>query len=149
MSDIGNNIRRIRKEKGLTQKQLGERCNPPLADSSIRRYEAGSLVPKYDMVLRIANALDVSVFALLDLSDENTVNELNSIIPYLDALGYKIFGNIYDAKSDGRAMHIYDSKTKGYYLVPDKVYEDLTFRLANTVRETISAHPMRYDDEDT
>ena len=33
---VGENIKRIRKEKGLTQKQLGELCG--LADSAIRRY---------------------------------------------------------------------------------------------------------------
>ncbi len=33
---IGENIKRIRKEKGLTQKQLGSLCQ--MADSAIRRY---------------------------------------------------------------------------------------------------------------
>ncbi len=42
---IGENIKRIRKEKGLTQKQLGSLCQ--MADSAIRRYELGKARPKY------------------------------------------------------------------------------------------------------
>ena len=56
---VGENIKRIRKEKGLTQKQLGELCG--LADSAIRRYENGGANPKIETKKKIANALGVSV----------------------------------------------------------------------------------------
>lgn len=59
MATIGENIRRIRKEKGLTQKQLGALCEPEMADSAIRRYELGNANPKLDTLRKIANALDV------------------------------------------------------------------------------------------
>lgn len=36
---VGENIKRIRKEKELTQKKLGELCNPPISESNIRKYE--------------------------------------------------------------------------------------------------------------
>ncbi len=41
---IGENIKRIRKEKHLTQKELGHLCG--MADSAIRRYELGKSTPK-------------------------------------------------------------------------------------------------------
>lgn len=41
---IGENIKKIRVQKGLTQKQLGELCG--MADSAIRRYENGRANPK-------------------------------------------------------------------------------------------------------
>ena len=56
---VGENIKRIRKEKGLTQKQLGELCG--LADSAIRRYENGGANPKIETKKKIANALEVPV----------------------------------------------------------------------------------------
>lgn len=61
---IGENIKRIRKEKGLTQKALGDKCG--LADSAIRRYELGGANPKIETLRKIANALGVSLFQLTD-----------------------------------------------------------------------------------
>ena len=64
MSNIGNNIRKIRDAKGLTQQELGDRCEPKMKDSAIRRYESGTIKPKRDSMERIARALGVSVFDL-------------------------------------------------------------------------------------
>lgn len=54
---VGENIKRIRKKKGLTQKQLGALCG--LADSAIRRYELGGANPKIETIQKIARALEV------------------------------------------------------------------------------------------
>lgn len=54
---VGENIKRIRKKKGLTQKQLGALCG--LADSAIRRYELGGANPKIETIQKIAHALEV------------------------------------------------------------------------------------------
>lgn len=56
---IGEKIRRIRKERSLTQKQLGDLCG--MADSAIRRYEIGKGNPKFETLERIAKALRVPV----------------------------------------------------------------------------------------
>lgn len=61
---IGENIKRIRKEKGLTQKQLGGLCH--MADSAIRRYELGKAHPKLETIHKIARGLDVPVYMLVD-----------------------------------------------------------------------------------
>lgn len=66
MATIGENIKRIRKEKGLTQKQLGALCKPSMADSAIRRYEAGKANPKLATVRKIAEALDCKLYELVD-----------------------------------------------------------------------------------
>lgn len=57
---IGDNIRRIRKERGLTQKQLGNLCG--INEAQIRRYELGGANsnPKIETILKIAKALKVS-----------------------------------------------------------------------------------------
>lgn len=50
-------MKKIRLEKGYTQKKLGELCEPPISESTIRRYELGLLKPKYETVQRIQKAL--------------------------------------------------------------------------------------------
>lgn len=61
---IGENIKRIRKEKGLTQKQLGDLCQ--MADSAVRRYELGKSTPKIQTLHKIAKGLGVPVQALVE-----------------------------------------------------------------------------------
>ena len=58
----GEQIRRIRKARNLTQKQLGELC--AIAEPTIRRYELGKLNPKYETLEKIAAALHTSVGVL-------------------------------------------------------------------------------------
>jgi transcriptional regulator with XRE-family HTH domain len=66
---IGENIRRIRKEKGLTQKQLGELCG--INEANIRKYELGKANPKVQTVDKIARALGVDTIKIIeDLSYE-------------------------------------------------------------------------------
>lgn len=54
---IGQNIRALRKQRGLTQAQLGGLCGVTAA--SIGSYEKGSTVPKRRVLDRLARALDV------------------------------------------------------------------------------------------
>lgn len=57
------NLRRRRKELGLSQEQLGTRANIQMAD--ISRYENGGRDPRISTVARLAAALDVPIAALL------------------------------------------------------------------------------------
>lgn len=61
---IGENIRYYRKEKGLTQKELGNMCG--INEVQIRRYELGGSNPKLETIQKIAKALDVEPYALDD-----------------------------------------------------------------------------------
>lgn len=60
---IGENIKQIRKEKGLTQKELGERLN--MTQSAIGQFEKNKKPPKTETVLKIASALGVKASALM------------------------------------------------------------------------------------
>lgn len=53
----GKTIRKLRKEKGITQKKLSELTG--IAEITIRQYEAEKYSPKYQQVERIASALNV------------------------------------------------------------------------------------------
>lgn len=67
MSSVGDNIRKARIARALTQKQLGDLCG--MADSAIRRYEIGKGNPKHETLQRIANALNVTIGYLLGIDD--------------------------------------------------------------------------------
>lgn len=71
---IGNNIRNIRKEKGLTLKQIADilGCSPQL----ISQYESGKRQPKLETKKKIADALNCQV------SDIDESLYINRRIPY-------------------------------------------------------------------
>ena len=52
---IGNRIQELRKEAGMTQTQLAEKCG--MAQPNIARIEAGTYATSIDVLSRIAEAL--------------------------------------------------------------------------------------------
>lgn len=62
--DVGANIRRIRKSKGLTQVDVAEIAE--IAVNSLRLYEAGKRTPNLEQVQHIAKALGVEWLELVD-----------------------------------------------------------------------------------
>ena len=87
--DIGNRIRKYRKEKKLTQKELAKILD--IAESSIQKYEYGKVHIPSPVLNQLADALDVSVWALLGVSKEKA---------YSDALTYETFGDFYEDESE-------------------------------------------------
>ena len=61
----GTKIKEIRKQKGLTQKQLGDLCG--IADSNIRKYENGKQNPKIETLQKIADALETPITEFTDM----------------------------------------------------------------------------------
>jgi transcriptional regulator with XRE-family HTH domain len=61
---FAENLRRLRKERELSQEELGARAGIQMAD--ISRYESASRDPRISTVARLAIALEVPVAALLD-----------------------------------------------------------------------------------
>lgn len=83
---------KTRKEKGLTQKQLGELCG--INEVQIRRYELGgkNAKPKLETIQKIAKALNVNYSYLLDTKSYKITRELltdcpNFVDSLFDALG--------------------------------------------------------------
>lgn len=96
---IGNNIKRIREEKGMTQKELADKCN--IIYQTIGKYERNLLNPKYETLEKIAKALEVSSFDLIDgyKVPVYQVKHINiEVEPW--ALYYSNIFNTYKEKSD-------------------------------------------------
>lgn len=93
---VGESIKRIRKENGLTQKRLGELCG--MNEVQIRQYELGKANPKIETISRIASALGVSPYEMIgeeyaymkypDLKEMCIENK--AFVKYLNSLGYSV-----------------------------------------------------------
>lgn len=59
---IGELLKKARLDAGMTQKELAEKCG--MADSAIRKYESGKVIPKINTVKKIAAALNVPWYEL-------------------------------------------------------------------------------------
>ncbi len=103
--EINKKIKKLRKEKGLTQKDFANIIN--ISEMSIRRYESGDRKPSVETLNKIAAALNVSVNDLI--SDSNTIdlssmsnedldfiygnNDLIALKDIFSKLGYKLKQN--------------------------------------------------------
>lgn len=81
---IGENIRRIRQERGLTQRQLGEMVGA--SEAYIRAYESGRRNPKPASLEKIAEALAVNpeVLTNSDFDGIKTIHRLFQIFRQYD-----------------------------------------------------------------
>jgi len=65
LPELGKKLRRLREEKGVTQKALAKQCM--MSPAKLRRVERG-LVDEYAAVAKIAIALEVTLVSLVDES---------------------------------------------------------------------------------
>jgi len=93
---VGDNIRRIRKEKGWTQAELAKVLN--VSQQMIGQFENNKNPPKLETVEKIASALGVTPFDLMgfDYWDQKNPNigkevaESRGFEAYLKSLGYAL-----------------------------------------------------------
>jgi transcriptional regulator with XRE-family HTH domain len=78
---IGEKIREFRKAKNMSQDDLATASGIYL--STIKKYENGSRNPKPDQLLKIAEAIGVSINMFLDF-EINTVSDVISLVMKLD-----------------------------------------------------------------
>ena len=83
--NIGENIRKERKNKKLTLKELGSKVG--LSEQAIGQYERGDRTPSTEILIRIANALDVALIDLIgavkSIGLEETTREEKEILNYI------------------------------------------------------------------
>ncbi|WP_028829041.1 helix-turn-helix domain-containing protein [Proteocatella sphenisci] len=98
---IGDKIKKIRKYRNMTQKQLGILCgfSENTADVRIRQYENNSKIPKEDMLKNIANALNINVCALNESSLYAAEDVMFSLFELDDHYSIPLFKIIDDTDS--------------------------------------------------
>ena len=75
--NIGEQIKHIRLSHGITQETLAELSGISLP--AIRKYENGERNPKFDQLIKISSALEVSVNMFIDF-DIKTISDVFSLI---------------------------------------------------------------------
>ena len=78
-SRVGERIRKIRTEKGLSQGELGAMVG--LNADRMQKYENGARRPKPDLLKQIASALGVSTLAL---TDPNTASYIGAMFAFFE-----------------------------------------------------------------
>ena len=96
MNEIGLFIKKLRKEKGLTQSGLAEKLN--ISFQAVSKWENGETLPDTAILLDLCNELDTSVDTLLNggvvinkkrklIKVENIVNGFNHLASLKDCFG--------------------------------------------------------------
>lgn len=80
---LSENLKNLRKNRGLSQQQLSTRLN--VTRQTISKWEKGLSVPDAELLLRIAEVLNVSVS---DLMEETIVPE--QAVPSLDTIAAEL-----------------------------------------------------------
>lgn len=69
---LGENIRRLRQERGLCQEELGRRIGA--SKQSVSNWENGNIAPSIDLLIRLADFFGVSTDYLLGREERRTLN---------------------------------------------------------------------------
>lgn len=95
--NIGENIKKIRLEKGLTRQELAKALK--VSDSTISRYENNKREPNMETLNKIAEILDIDILDLLGFS--NLRKNLQGVGSKIDNIGDKyhdmVFKNLNDS----------------------------------------------------
>lgn len=79
---IGNFIKELRKEKGLTQEELAEKLNT--YRRTISRWETGRNLPDIDVMLELTEFFDVELIELIDGERKESISIKESSIKVAD-----------------------------------------------------------------
>lgn len=143
---IGKNIKKARKEKGLTQKELGDRLG--VKQATISMFEKDQTNIKYVTVKKIADAIGVPVSELYDdefagfskkLYEHYKDNDVDLVMLNLKTCGFYFIGKF------GELLIIEEYNTGKRYGLTNKDYDQLN----NTVLEffNFSLHQTIKDKE--
>lgn len=137
---IGENIKRIRKEKHLSQRELGEKLG--ISQQMIGQYESNPNPPKLETVQKIAEALDVPVSEL----DPRINSEIDSLEFELHRLQHEKFEQfkkfpveeIFSSEKWDEINRQYEPKEKELYVRLKELSKDTSKQhLYETTGETL------------
>lgn len=122
---IGENIKKFRKEKGFTQKQLAQEIDKK--ERTVQKYEANEVTPPIDVIIKIGEILGVSTTLLINDMDYTNIDILRKKTD--DAMMNEI-RNTVDKKTSIQAT--YSLQMKELY---EKYFFDLFFWKTSTMNQ--------------
>ena len=127
---IGRRIRTIRKEKGMSQAELGKKMN--LSADRIQKYENGIRKPKIELLKQFASVLGVETIALLDPVVENYIGAMYAFFAMEDLYSLDII------KEKNKYMLLFDDGPSGMNDYLKEWYEErntIKTRMENATKE--------------
>ena len=107
MNDVGQQIKYFRKQKGLSQKKLGDKIG--MSQQQITQYENGKRIPKYETLGKLAQALGVEIYKLYNtpgdiIRYEGALEDFSekSITVYRGELEYNLLETFRKLNEDGQ-----------------------------------------------
>lgn len=109
LDTLGERIKHVRKDKGLTQKELAEKLG--IARSTLAGYETNQITPSVNIVFKMSKEFDITpnyflrvMMVKLDLQENdyttvNIIHELSKLQDKLETQDLFINGQIVDSKS--------------------------------------------------
>lgn len=82
--EFGENLRKLRKGRGLTQSELGGQIG--LSKAVVSKYETGLGYPSFDVLIRMAKFFGVSTDYLLGVAGSKSMDITGLTQPQADAL---------------------------------------------------------------
>ena len=146
---IGENIKRIRKEKKLTQKKLGDLCG--IDEANIRKYESGRQIPKLSTLGKIATALGVREKELMSgkEADANPIISEFTLLVIKEKLKRQLYGYTADEKRqiaeriDNDIEKIYDIEDENERTVyANRAVSDLFQEISDHILSKRNAHEV-------
>ena len=117
---LGENIKHLRKDRGMTQEELAIRLN--VVRQTVSKWEKGLSVPDADMLQRLAEALEVDITQLLGTPASYTPEQPEDVVEQLARINEQL------AIKNRRARRIW--KIVGYVLLAYVVLQLLLFVLS-------------------
>lgn len=116
---VGNNIKKYRKHKKLTQAQLAAIIEK--SEISVRKYEKGDVQIPNNVLDKIAKALDINLSNLLPIDDyDDQEFELEKSIEWFEDAGYSIAQQD-DMDLERNELILEDEDGKSYNLSPQEI----------------------------
>lgn len=120
---IGENIRKIRKSKKMTMKELGEKIG--VSEQAIGNYERGDREPTIDVLIKISDALEVSLFDIL--GDKIDKKQVALLVNYLNKTNEEM-RNTYEKQIE------INKKINSCYVKENKALKDYKDTLENKMK---------------
>ena len=79
---FGNNIKKLRRERGITQDQLADVLG--ISGQAVSRWETGAAMPDISLIPALSSYFNVSSDFLLDINVDSTSEEIDSIIDQIN-----------------------------------------------------------------
>ena len=121
MNKVGQFIKKLRKEKDLTQTQLAEKLN--ISFQSVSKWEVGETLPDTNILLSLCNELDTTVDTLLNggviINKQRKIIKAESIVE-----GFKYLEKVKEA---------FGENSDFYQGIVDGISKKLNFNYEETV----------------